>query len=82
MEPIVQEMRDMGFNLSRTADSHIQIRKGHRFVDAENREKAKTLLLQFQQGYPSNQELKGYKIGPRFTWNRLKHLAETIFSYL
>jgi hypothetical protein len=82
MKPIVREMRDSAFKLERTADSYIQINKGRRFVDAENREKAEKLLLQFQQEYLSNQEFKRYKLSPRFSWNRLKYLSRTILANL
>jgi hypothetical protein len=82
MEPIVQEMRDKAFDLELKAYSYLQMKKGYRFVDTQTREEAKTLLLQIQQGYPSNQELQGLKMGTRFTWKQLKHLADTIFRHL
>jgi hypothetical protein len=82
MEPITQEMRDTAFQLEQIADGYIRSGKGYRFVDAAKRENAKTLLLHFQQGYPSNEEFKDYKIGPRFTWQRLKHFAMKIVGYL
>jgi hypothetical protein len=48
MEPITQEMRDMAFGLERMADEHIQVKRGHRFVDVETREKAVILLSRFE----------------------------------
>jgi hypothetical protein len=82
MEPIVQEMRETAVGLERLADANIQAKKGHRFVDVANREKAVDLMLRFQQGYPSNHEFKNYDIGPRFTWRMLKSFAEKIFNAL
>jgi hypothetical protein len=82
MEPIVQEMRETVVGLERMADANIQAKKGHRFVDISNREKAVNLLNRFQQGYPSNQEFKNYDIGPRFTWRMLKSFAVKLFNAL
>jgi hypothetical protein len=79
MEPIAQEMRDMAVNSGRSADSYIQIRRGHLFVNPENREKAQSLLHKFQQGYPSNKKVHGFRIGTRFTWKRLKELTDMIY---
>jgi hypothetical protein len=82
MEPIVREMREGAVGLERVADANIQAKKGHRFVDISNREKAINLLKRFQQGYPSNQEFKNYDIGPRFTWRMLKSFAVKLFNAL
>jgi hypothetical protein len=82
MEPIVQGMRETAVELERMADANIQAKKGHRFVDIANREKAVNLLERFQQGYPSNQEFKNYDIGPRFTWRMLKSFAVKLFNAL
>ena len=82
MEPMVQEIRDKAFDLELRAYSYLQMKKGYRFVDTQTREEAKTLLLRVQQGYPSNQELQDLKMGTRFTWKHLKHLADTIFKCL
>jgi hypothetical protein len=82
MEPIVREMREEAVALERMADANIQAKKGHRFVDLSNREKAANLLERFQQGYPSNQEFKNYDIGPRFTWRMLKSFAVKIIDAL
>ena len=82
MDPIVQEMRDKAFDLELRAYSYLHMKKGHHFIDMETRHETKTLLLRVQQGYPSNQELQDLKMGTRFTWKHLKHLADTIFKYL
>jgi hypothetical protein len=82
MEPMVQEIRDKAFDLELRAYSYLHMKKGHYFIDMETRQEAKTLLLRVQQGYPSNQELQGLKMGTRFTWKHLKHLAVTIFKHL
>ena len=58
MEPIVQEMQDTSVRLERLAEAHVQAKRGHRFVDVANREKAVNLLKQFQQTYPSNHAFK------------------------
>jgi hypothetical protein len=78
----MQEMRDKAFDLELRAYSYLQMKKGHLFVDMETRQETKTLLHQVQQGYPSNQELQDLKMGTRFTWKRLKHLAITIFKHI
>ena len=72
------------YPLSQSAKSWILSpdEKRYRFVDTQTREEAKTLLLRVQQGYPSNPELQGLKMGTRFTWKYHKHLADTIFKYL
>ena len=75
-------MRETAAVLERMADANIQAKKGHRFVDIANREKAVNLLERFQQGYPSHQEFKNYDIGPRFTWRMLKSFAEKLFNAL
>jgi hypothetical protein len=80
VEPITQEMREKAASLERLADANIQEHEGHRFVDVHTREKAVNLLLQFGQGFPSNQEFKNYAIGPRFTWRMLKSFAEKLFD--
>jgi hypothetical protein len=82
MEPIVQEMRETVVELERMADANIQAKKGHRFVDIANREKAVDLLQRFHQDYPSNQEFRNYDIGPRFTWRMLKSFAVKLFNAL
>jgi hypothetical protein len=80
MEPITQEMRDTAFSLERMADAHIQVKRGHRFVDVETREKAVILLSRFEQEFPSRQDFNNYSIGPRFTWKMLKSFAEKMFA--
>jgi hypothetical protein len=82
MEPIVQEMRETAVKLEQLADSHVEAKTAHRFVDVANREKAVNLLKQFNQEYPSNQAFKNYDIGPRFTWRMLKSFAEKLFNAL
>jgi hypothetical protein len=81
MEP-VKQIRDDAFKLEQLADAHIQSRKAHRFINHSTREEAQDLLRRFQQGYPSNPELKDFKMGTRFTWRKLKDLASKIFESL
>ncbi len=82
MEPNVKELRESAVGLERLADTHVQAKRGHRYVDVANREKAVDLLKRFQQGYPSNQTFKNYDIGPRFTWRMLKTFAEKLLNVL
>jgi hypothetical protein len=82
MEPIVHEMRETAVALERMAHANIQAKKGHRFVDVANREKAVNLLKQFGQAYPSNQAFENQDIGPRFTWRMLKSFAEKLLNVL
>jgi hypothetical protein len=72
-------MAQSAMKLRNIADAYVQIRKGHLFVDLERRAEAKALLHRFQQGYPSNTKLHGFNIGTRFTWTRLRDLADTIY---
>ena len=78
MKPGVQEMRETAVILKQLAEAHVQAKRGHRFVDVANREKAVNLLKQFQQTYPSNHAFKNYDIGPRFTWRMLKSFTEKV----
>jgi hypothetical protein len=84
MDPqeVREEMGQCALKLRNIADAYVQIRKGHLFVDLERRAEAKALLHRFQQGYPSNKKLQGFKIGTRFTWTRLRDLADTIYVEL
>ncbi len=82
MEQIVQEMRETAVELERLAGTHVQAKRGHRFVDVANRERAVNLFNQFQQTYPSNHAFKNYDIGPRFTWRMLKSFAVKLFNAL
>ena len=79
MKPGVQEMRETAVILKQLAEEHtFKTKRGHRFVDVANREKAVNLLKQFQQTYPSNHAFKNYDIGPRFTWRMLKSFTEKV----
>jgi hypothetical protein len=82
MEPVVQEVREAATRLEKLADAQIQTKRGHRFVDVANREKAVNLLKLFQQTYPSNHIFKNYDIGPRFTWRMLKSFTVKLSNAL